>query len=128
MKTTQWFNFIAEFRRSKDKAQAIRSNEEQRVKSKVFGVSSILSSILCVAFAVLLGFGLKWLMDDALLSLILGIIAGLIGLAGTLAALYKAIESWAFQLYVNKRPITWISLALWILAIGGAVAVVIIIL
>ncbi len=127
MKTSNWLNFIIQFQRSRDKARAIKADPEKQPKSKVFGVSSIFSSILSVAFAVLIAFGIKWLMTEELLTLILGGIVGIIGIGGTLAALYKAIECWAFQLFINKKPITWISLALWILAIGGIAAVIILI-
>ncbi len=118
-------NFAAEFQRTKNKANAIKSDPEKQPKSKIFGVSSILSAAIGVAFSFVIVFGIKWLMSDNLWRIIGGAVIGLIGLAGTLAGIYKAIESWAFQKYINKSPITWISLAVWILAIAGIAVVII---
>jgi len=121
-------NFIAEFQRNKNKAKAIKEDVEKQPKSKIFGASSILSSILVVAFSFLVTFGIKWVISDNLLYVIAGAVIGLIGIAGMLSSIYKAIESWAFQLLINKRPITWIALAIWIIAIVASGLIIILLL
>ncbi len=130
MNLFRFWNFAREFRRTKERAKAIKNDEEKRYKSKRFGIASILSSVICVAFTVPVVFGVKWITSDDM-GIILTIgsaIVALIGLFGILAALYKAIESWAFQLYINKRPITWISLAVWIAAIIAIPVILVLIL
>jgi len=126
----RFLNFAYEFRRTKERAKAIKQDEEKRNKSVRFGVASIISAVTCVAFTIPLLFGIKWITsDDMGIVLTIGsAIVALIGLFGILAALYKAIESWAFQLYINKRPITWISLAVWIAAIIAIPVILVLIL
>lgn len=118
-------NFTAEFRRTKERAKSIRENPEKQPKSIRFGVVSVFASLLGVAFSFLIVFGLKWLMSDNLWLIIAGAVIGLIGLAGALASVYKAIESWGFQIYINKSPMSWISLVVWILAIAAIVLIVV---
>lgn len=121
-------NFVEEFRKSKSKAKEIKANPEKQPKSKRFGVGSIVGSVLCVAFTFLLAFSISMLMTNNFYQVVAGGILGILALGGVIASLYKAIEFWAFQLYINKKPITWISLAILIIAIAGSVAISVIIL
>ncbi len=114
-----------EFRRSKEKAKAIKADPVKQPKSMRFGVSSIIASVLGVGFAFVVAYGIKWLTSDNLWLIIAGAVIGLIGLAGIVSSIYKAVEGWAFQLYVNKSPVTWISLVTWILAIAAIIVIIV---
>ncbi len=128
MKLYNVLTFIWGFQKRRNKAKSIKADPEKQPKSKIFGITSIFVSILSVALSFLIVYGLKWMFADGLLIIIAGVAVGLIGLFGTLFSLYEAIESWAFQLYINKRTITWISLAVWILAIAAIVVILVMLL
>ncbi len=125
MKLFNFLNFVHEFRRSKEKAKAIKADPVKQPKSMRFGVSSIIASVLGVGFAFVVAYGIKWLTSDNLWLIIAGAVIGLIGLAGIVSSIYKAVEGWAFQLYVNKSPVTWISLVTWILAIAAIIVIIV---
>ncbi len=127
MKAFQFFNFVREFQRNKEKAREIKADTEKRPKSVRFGLASVFSSVLGVACSLLIGYGLKWLLSDNFLYVIAGAVVGLIGLFGAIAAVYKAIESWGFQIYINKNALTWISLLIWIAAIAAIAVITILI-
>ncbi len=117
------FKFVEEHRKNKAKAIEIREDPERQPKSKRFGVSSIIFSVFAVAFAALLGYGVRLVTDGDFLTQVAGFFAIIFGVCSAIFLIFKAIEYWAFQALINKKAMTWISLVFWILAIGGSVGI-----
>lgn len=99
------------------KAERIRNDEEKREKSVRFAVESIIMSVF---MAALLGVGAFLLSLDGF-TVIIGIIVIICALSLFVTSLVRVIA----QFTINRRPITWVALAVFLAAIIiPAVAVV----
>ena len=103
-----------------DKARRIKQDPEARAKSAQLGVSSIIFSVATAVCFIIGALILKVVIDTG--SIIILILVGLFGVAfiiGALFSLLHAVISFALQCSINRRPITWIALAVLIIAIAG---------
>lgn len=100
-------------------AQSAKRDPVQRVKSKRFGITSIIFSVLAVPFAALVYFSLSWLQGDGILLLIFLIALLAIGIVGMLLCVINAVGEWILQIYVNRRAVTRISLVFLLAGLGG---------
>lgn len=102
-----------------DRAKRIKADGEAREKSVQFGVTSIVYSVITAVFFVLGVFLIKLVIDAD--NIVLLIIFGLFGAAcilGTLVTLLHAVIRFALQCSINRRPVTWIALAVLIVAVA----------
>lgn len=118
---TVW-NLFWDWSRVIDRANYAKKDPEKRQKTKRFGIFAVIYAVLAAACAcALLLFrylGKVWLVTSLLcISLAVGI-----GIVGTLVCLITTFVYWFCQLSINKRAVTWISLALIlaVLGFGGA--------
>ena len=115
--------------------ERIKSDPERREKSVFLGVRSIIQTIICAALAAASLYGgiyllahfsgavygpitlVFWIAGIALLfaAAVVSVLTGIVG--GLLCMIY--------QFRLNKRAVRWIALAVWIVAVLGAIAVVI---
>lgn len=113
------FNDIARARR-------IKENPEKQAKSVRFGVTSIVCSLLALPFSGLIFLFVQSLSSNNFVLIIGGILFGLgLGVGGAIALLYQAVKNWALQLYINKKPIAWVGLAISIISLIGCVGIVV---
>ena len=112
---------------------AIKNNEERREKSVYLGVRSIIQTLICAALTVGLLIGAVALVgllegEAALLFIfiIVGIVACLIGALSTLVqGVIGGLLYMIYQFRLNKRPIRWVALGVWIAAVVGMIVFVI---
>lgn len=113
---------VVDFFSSIREAKEIKANPEKQPKSIRFGVHAIINSIAMLISSVFIGVILMvHLLEVPIIGLVLIIALGL----SVLLLLTHTIKNWALQVYINKRPITWISLAVVILSIAASIAIVI---
>lgn len=114
---TFWINIRAKYDR-------IKNNEERREKSVRMGVRSIIQTVLCSVIAVLAFYGavvcLKYT-ASVNLGMILSLIAGIFCILATLVSLIQGVLGgmlyMIYQLRLNRRPIGWVALAIWLLLV-----------
>ncbi|MCI1245522.1 MAG: hypothetical protein LKG11_06220 [Bacilli bacterium] len=105
-------------------------NSEKRPTSVVFGVKSVIASVFVVLFALGIASCLKALSDPTgtwgtLLAKPIAI-GGLVLLAIALLLVFLCdIVDLVFQLKLNRRPIGWVSLLVFLGAAIGSVVVVV---
>ena len=107
-----------------DRAARIKADPERRRRSFGLGVWAICYGAVAVAcaFALLL-FPVAF--DHGIFLGIFAIaIAVALGVVGTATSLITAFVYWFCQLSVNRRPFTWISLAVLLAILGAGAAVV----
>ena len=105
------FNIIWQWSRIIDRAGRIKKDPERRQNVVRFGVYAIIYSvlaILCVTAFLLF----KLLPIGILLNVVVAVIAVTIGGLGTLICIVTALIHWFCQLSMNKKPFTWVSLAI----------------
>ncbi|MCM1305930.1 MAG: hypothetical protein NC037_06180 [Bacteroides sp.] len=104
--------------------QRICENPEKREKSVYFGVLSILFSIIGAVIVALCAFGISSLMDnDNLLSIVFIVILALCILISIVECTIRSLISTVYQLKVNKLPIGWAALAVFIVTFIAMVVV-----
>lgn len=111
----------------------IKNNEERREKSVYLGVRSIIQTVICAALTVGLLFGAVFLvrqLEGEAALLFIFIIIGIIAcVAGALSALVQGVIGgllyMIYQFRLNKRPIRWVALGVWIAAVVGMILFVI---
>lgn len=99
-------------------ARDIVKNPEKRAKSKRFGVQTIVYAV-GTALTALLMLLIKAGRGE-LLSFCLGICGGVLSAFFFLAGLV----SWFFQLYINRKAFTWISLLCILASIASPILVI----
>lgn len=106
-------------------AKRIKENPEKQCKSIRFGVASIICSLLALPFSGLIFLFIQSLSSNNFILIIGGILFGLIlGIGGTIILIFQSIKNWILQLYINKKPITWIALAISIISLIGCIGIV----
>ena len=123
-------NFIYDFLNVISKAHDIKNDEERRVKSVRFGITSIVFSVFAFAFAVCGAFLLSLLSGGNAEAILLFIftIAGIAAAFGSAVMLFiGALLRVIAQLTINRKPIGWIALALFVVCLVAAVVVIAII-
>ena len=103
------------------KAREIRNNPEARARSAQFGVMSIVYSVMAVAFFLVGVLLLNFAFESG--SIVMLVLCGVTGVAFAISALislFQAIVRFALQASINRRPVTWIALAVLIIILGGA--------
>ncbi len=122
MKNSLFFNLSYDI----SNARRIRENPERRGKSIRFAISAIICSILAIPFSALIFLFVNSLKSNNMILIIFGIILGLcLGVGGTLSLLIQAIKSFFLQLYINKKPITWVSLSILIISIISCLIIIV---
>ena len=101
------------------KASEIRRDEVKRPKSVIFGITSIIYSLLAVAFAIGGAFVFS-ISTDSLLAIFL-IVIGAVLMVGAVVTLIGALVRVIAQLRINRRAIGWIALIVLIAAVAGSV-------
>ncbi len=124
-----WFGNIINFWSKADrKYNKLKADEEKRENSVSLGVRGIIQAILSAAFVVLFVFGgvfcfSKTEFELAGLLLILGgVLSLLCGLAVLVQGVIGALIYVIYQMKLNKRAVGWISLVIWFICLGGAIA------
>lgn len=122
MKNSLFFNLSYDI----SNARRIRENPERREKSIRFAISAIICSVLAIPFSALIFLFVNSLKSNNMILIIFGIILGLcLGVGGTLSLLIQAIKSFFLQLYINKKPITWVSLSILIISIISCLIIIV---
>lgn len=116
-----FWNLIFKWNKSFLKAQQIKKDPTKRQKSIWFGVISSLCAFIGILFGVLFGFSLNGLESDNALANILGWIGLVVGVIGWIGLIIESFIYWSFQVSINKKPFTWISLVLIIIFMVAAV-------
>lgn len=116
----KFFRLIGDIFNVSSAANGIKNDGEKRSKSVRFAVSSIVYSLIAVASAV--GGALLMTAADESLLFIFLIIIGVVLLAGALTLLIGALVRVIAQLGINRRPLGWVALAVFLLAAAGSVA------
>lgn len=101
------------------KAREIRKDEEKRAKSVYFAVTSIAYSLVMVACAVGGSF-LFGVMDDTLLFLFVVVIAATL-MISAVVSLFGALLRVIVQFTINRKPMSWIALIVFLAAVGASV-------
>lgn len=100
------------------RAKKIKESADKKETSVRYAVRSIISSILAIPFSALIFLFINSLNSNSVIIAIFGILLGLlIGIGGTVSFLLNSIKNFFLQLYINKKPVTWISLAILIISI-----------
>lgn len=102
-------------------ARTIKKDPEKRKKCKIFGISSIVYSILMVAMAALTMVFPLWLHSDNFVLLIVGIILGAVGFISTITFFVNSLIRFILQISINRKAITWIAMVVLIIAIAASV-------
>lgn len=116
------FNLFWDWSRIIDRANRVKSDPDKRQRTFRFGVFAVVYALLALAciFALLL---FRLLPVGFFLNVLITAFAVAIGGAGTLICAITALIFWFCQLSLNRRPITWISLALVLAIIALTVGV-----
>lgn len=120
--------FLYDFFSVSAQASRIKQNEEKRAKSVRFGITSILFSIVAVAFSVGGALLLKLLLEgneDALVLFIFTIAGLAVCFGGTLSALVGSLMRVIAQLSINRKAIGWVALALLISAVAAIILILV---
>lgn len=123
----QLWNLIWQWTRITDRARALGKDRDRRKKSARNGVFAIVYAVLTAACAcALLTFG--WI-GRGFFATVAGILLGVaIGCAGTLVSLVTTAVFWGCQLWLNRSPFTFISLAVILAVLAAAAALVVVML
>lgn len=120
-----WYQFFAKLADIRLTYGQLKADEEVKTTSTLLGGRAVFYNILFVIFMTVgvLGviFGLKILNDD---SVIVGLVILIIGIAMALNSLLQFVLATVcaiYQLRLNKRAISWITLAISLLIMIGAV-------
>lgn len=100
------------------KAERIKNDEEKRPKSVRFAVETIILSAFMAAFLCVGGFLMT---VDSVGLFILGILLLICGLSMFILALVRLIA----QFTINRHPMTWVALAVFLAAIVIPVIVIV---
>jgi len=102
----------------------IAQDADRKEKSSFFGVQSILCSLFGMAAVILCAFGIRACMqqDSALLILFIALLV-IVMLVALVQCTSRALVATIYQMKLNKKPIGWVSLVLWIIALVAMVAV-----
>lgn len=107
-------------------AREIRKDEERRKSSVKYGIRAIVYAVFAIPFAFLIAVFPKWMSGgDTQLLFIFGIALFAIGIAGVLIFLLNATVFFFLQLSLNKRAVTWVALAFWLLSIAACAFIVV---
>lgn len=121
MKLRWLFNLTNDIARAK----RIKENPKKQSKSVRFGVASMICSLLALPFSGLVFLFIQSLSSNNFILIVGGILFGLVlGVGGVVALLYQAIKNWSLQLYINKKPIAWVALAISVISLIGCVGIV----
>lgn len=119
--------FIYDFLTVTDKSRAIKADEEKRAKFSGFGITSIIFSVL-VTLSVLGAVLLFKLLDTDAALLFIFIIVGIAAcLGGALMFLVCSLTRVIAQFTINRKPISFIALAILIAAVIACVLIVLLI-
>lgn len=112
-------NFIFNMSVLFGRARSIKQDPDARAKSAQFGVTSIVYSVITAVFFVLGVFLIKLVIaaDNIVLLIVFGIF-GVACVAGTLITLLHAVVRFGLQCSINRRPITWVALAVLIASVA----------
>lgn len=119
----KFFNFLFNLSILFARAKNIKSDPDARAKSAQFGVTSIVYSVISAVFFILGVFLISLVLQND--SIIILILCGLFGVAsalGSLLTLVHAVVRFALQASINRSPVTWVALAVLIIALGGMAA------
>lgn len=97
----------------------ITSDPERRRNSNYFGIRSIISSLLGFIVAALCGWGFFALSGTGdglgvILVIILMVILALMAILSFLQGIVQGFVCFIYQLRINKKPIGWVALAIWL--------------
>lgn len=117
--------FLINIGRLKQKRDEIKADEQLRVKSKLFGVISIIFSVITVMFAIAGGFLIKYGLgnDNGIMTVILCIAGGILLISAAAMLIHAFIHS-SIQLSVNKLPVGYASLIIAIVILIASIAAV----
>ena len=129
-------DFIFFWVRAFTKYQRIKENEEKRATSVKLGVRSIVQSIIAAAALVLCAFGMKLCLNNLSSSTatlpvftVIGLVLFIgIAIVSLIQGMLGAMMYWIYQLKLNKKPIGYAAMAVWIVCLIAAIAVSILIL
>ena len=103
------------------KAHSIKEDEVARNRSVHFAVTGIVYSLLTVVFA-LVGSYLITLSEAGLLYIFL-LVIGVVLLVGVLVSFIGALMRVIAQLTINRKPMSWIALAVLILSVIACIII-----
>ncbi len=106
------FRFINQYSTMKRKAEKIKMDEERRSRSFYFAMKTIIFSLFGFGLALLGGWLLSLTFDSILAIFVLVISIGII--AGAVILFIWGLISFFFQLSINKKAWTWVSLIIFI--------------
>lgn len=106
------FRFINQYSAMKRKAEKIKMDEERRSRSFYFAMKTIIFSLFGFGLALLGGWLLSLTFDSILAIFVLVISIGII--AGAVILFIWGLISFFFQLSINKKAWTWVSLIIFI--------------
>lgn len=106
------FRFINQYSTMKRKAEKIKMDEERRSRSFYFEMKTIIFSLFGFGLALLGGWLLSLTFDSILAIFVLVISIGII--AGAVILFIWGLISFFFQLSINKKAWTWVSLIIFI--------------
>lgn len=105
-------------------AREIKKDPEKRLKSKKFGLMSIVSSILSIGFVALLFFALSQIFGgENLGQIILGIVLAVIGALTAVSSLLNSVGFCILQISINRKAISWIALIFLFIGIAACALV-----
>lgn len=102
----------------------IISDPEKREKSVYFGVQSIITSIVGAVMVILCAFGVSALLksDSGIVAMVFIVLLALLMVVGLFEFTLRGLVAMIYQLRVNKRPIGWVALAVWLATFIATVA------
>lgn len=108
------------------RAKKIKENPEKREKSVRFAVVALACFIFAIPFCALLFLFINAIGSNNLIIIIGGVLFGLVlGIGGTVSLLFQGIKNFFLQLYINKKPITWITLGVMIVSIVSCAIIIV---
>lgn len=110
--------------------EKLKNNEEKRDKSVSLGVRSIVQSVICAALAIVALLGLHFFLENLngtldsfgpILSLLGVIVTAVLALALLIQGIFGSLVYMVYQFKLNKQPMRFVALIVWILAIAAVV-------
>ena len=95
----------------------IANDPEKREKSTYFGVRSIISSLVGAIIIILCAFGISALMNNEnVLTIVFIVLLAVAMISVLFECTLRGLVTMIYQLRLNKRPIGWIALAVFLVS------------
>lgn len=119
------FEFMFYFVKLRSKYERIESDRQKREVSVYFGVMSLINSVIWAMLVVLgavgLGFSIEFLGSSFIIGIVMVIFCGALAVVSLVYLAFGSSMCFVYQLKLNKHPIGYIAIGVWVLCIAASV-------